>query len=192
MTHNHQFPPVVVTFTQAEIDAFLARTDRHENETIIDSYVWWIEEHFGDWHSYGPTDWSPEDEDEDEDPDGPGALTAPSYTVECLDERSAYHFSEYVQARKATESFKRSWTYVVRVEIEFEDRPSTYEEGDHSMILEQFCEPELTWLKANAKHHFSAPFDEIPDADENETCPVMFGFDDQADAALFKLIHGGV
>ncbi len=178
--------PVTLTFTQQERDAFLARTDLVEGETIITPYLAFIELYQGDWHSIAlvdQADWIGDPEDDD----APLPLAAPSgYVIELITEEQRRQFEwQAVSIREQTNAltaFRTAWPFIVTLREDARERPDIPEDfpigGD---LTEVVFGDEIAFAKANSKTF--ATF--ASDLFEQEVC--HFGFAEKADAALFKM-----
>lgn len=190
-TDKDGFYPVTVTFTPEEREAFLARTDLEEGETIISPYVVFIEQFLGDWHSLAlvdEADWGGDPEDEDL----PFPLAAPSgYVITLITDDQVRHFEWHSQIIRAEvnqlTAFKADWPFITVVREDARARPEIPEDfpmgGDLTAL---FYAEEIAFAKANATGRFQLFASDLFGEEV-----VHFGFERQEDAALFKLFHGG-
>lgn len=179
--------PVTVTFTPEEREAFLARTDLVEGETILSPYEAFIDQFLGDWHSIGlvdQADWGGDPEDDDL----PMPLAAPSgYVIELITEDQLRMFEWHsVIIRAQTNdltAFKARWPHVVTVREDDRDRPEIPDDFPIGGDLTEFLyAEEFAWIKDNAKGDTQAFASDLFGEEV-----VHIGFDRQEDAALFKM-----
>ncbi|MGQ2972041.1 MAG: hypothetical protein ACT6QM_05900 [Brevundimonas mediterranea] len=188
-TNGSGFYPVTLTFTPEEREAFLARTDLVEGETIITPYMAFIDQFLGDWHSIAlvdPAEWESDPED-----DLPMPLAAPSgYVIELITEDQLRQFEWHSQIIRAQTNdltaFKAKWPHIVTVREDARDRPDIPDDFPIGGDLTKFMfAGEIAFAKTGngAFKTFAS------DLFEDEV--VHFGFADKADAAKFKLFFGG-
>ena len=166
-----------VHFSPAEIERYNARTDREEHETILSPFIAFTENHIGDWHSIA----TPDATDEEEDAAGEAMIPdASRYVIELISDFDVKTFREYAPYVRVMVSdvtkLKLKWPFIVTI-------PADLDARDQNDLFKA----EEAWIKANAKRPASiGEFDCLYGADL-----VHFGFEDQGDAALFKLFFGG-
>ena len=174
---NH-YPSVTVTFTPEERQAFLARTDRAEHETILWPYEAFIYAYLGEWHSLSLTNPDEWPEDEVMPP------AASGYVVELLDERCKEIFDLHAHAIRRSydehEAFKARWPYRIRLGA-VNNMP---DHCLHAALVDTMFAAEIAYAKANSLGAVS----HVPFLDEREDNDYgVFGFEREEDAAMFKM-----
>lgn len=172
---------VTVLFTPEEQAAFLARTDLVEGETILSPYESFVMNHLGEWNSLGlvnPDEW----EGDPEDDDSQMPIAASGYEMELLDANYAAIFELHAPAIRrlynAEQAFKAAWPYRVALPANDGRYPGELE----SALVDVMWFDEIAWAQANSKGAVAHPF--LTELYEDQ---IIFGFERQKDAALFKL-----